>query len=86
MTKTEDEDDDSPAIYRHPTSRKLKKAKGDQTAAKGDVKEFGDGEEYESLGGPEAKGEDWDNLTTDGRGKPVDYWKKKKKKAERPMS
>jgi len=51
--------------------------------AAGDVKTFGDEQEYESLGTDEkAKNSEWDNITRDRDGK-IEYWKKK---AERPMS
>lgn len=54
-----------------------------QKADAGDVKTFGDDQQYESLGSDEkAKNSDWDNITRDRDGK-IEYWKKK---TERPMS
>ena len=56
---------------------------GHEMAEAGDVKTFGDNQEYESLGSDEkAKNSEWDNITRDRDGK-IEYWKKK---AERPMA
>lgn len=54
-----------------------------QMAKAGDVRTFGDGLQYESLGTDEnARNGEWENITRDG-GRP-EYWKKKAPK-ESPM-